>query len=139
VTNRSLTVPLQLKDAAFYRPVSQMLAAFAGIFLLMGGVSPAQAQVVTVNPNEAPGPLTNPMMGFRDNTYQTVVQQYIPWREIENLESDSVQKIRDFSNAQWADFPAKNVKVIPRVYLRTLDLVRAGTPRKSAKSRGLIL
>lgn len=75
--------------------------------------------MVTVNPIEAPGPLTNPLMGFRGGSgpYVTVVQQYIPWSAIENTESDSVQKIRDYCNAQWANHPANNVRVIPRVYV----------------------
>ncbi len=101
-----------------------MLTALAGIFFWMFGASPAPAQVVTVYPPEASGPLTNPLMGFRPGLdsyasypYPTVIQQYIPWSAIENHESDSVQKIRDFCNAQWANLPANNVKVIPRVYI----------------------
>jgi autotransporter-associated beta strand protein len=92
--------------------------------LVMLAVSPLGAQMVTVNPVEAPGPLTNPLMGFRPGLgnysrypYPTVIQQYIPWKTIEYQESDSVQKIRDYCNAQWGSLPANNVKVIPRVYI----------------------
>ena len=93
-----------------------------GLFLFslsIMGIRPVQAQMVTVNPIEAPGALTNPLMGFRGGSspYVTVVQQYIPWSAIENLESDSVQKIRDFCNSQWANHPANNIRVIPRVYV----------------------
>jgi hypothetical protein len=78
--------------------------------------------MVTNYPVEAPGPLSNPLMGFRsypdnDHPYPTVFQQYISWYEIENTESDTVQKIKDVCNARWANLPTDNVKVAPRVFL----------------------
>ena len=112
------------EKSVFHIHVSPVLASFAGLFLWLAGASTVQSQMVTVNPPEAPGALTNPLMGFRpglDNysqyPYPTLIQMYIPWRTIENQESDSVQKIRDYCNAQWANLPAHNVKVIPRVYI----------------------
>jgi hypothetical protein len=129
ISYRQQEEPLQMDRPrkliqSVYGPVSPVLAAFAGMFLWMVGASSVQAQMVTVNPVEAPGPLTNPLMGFRPGLgnysqypYPTVIHQYIPWKTIENQESDSVQKIRDYCNAQWANLPANNVKVIPRVYI----------------------
>ncbi len=80
--------------------------------------------MVTNYPVEAPGPLRNPLMGFRpglndykDYPYPTVIRQYIRWNQIENNVNDTVQKIRDFCNSKWANLPADNIKVIPRVYL----------------------
>ena len=80
--------------------------------------------MVTNYPVEAPGAFGNPLVGFRNDLngysqypYRTVVRQYIRWNEIENSESDTVQKIRDFCNAKWSNLPADNIKVIPRVYL----------------------
>ena len=80
--------------------------------------------MVTNTPVEATGAFGNPLMGFRNDLngysqypYRTVVRQYIRWNEIENDESDTVQKIRDFCNTKWANLPANNIKVIPRVYL----------------------
>ena len=113
------------KSAKFVRGnVSRTLAAFAGMVFWTVGASPLLAQMVTVNPVEASGPLTNPLMGFRPGLgnysqypYPTLIHVYIPWKTIENQESDSVQKIRDYCNAQWANLPSNNVKVIPRVYI----------------------
>ena len=81
--------------------------------------------MVTVYPVEATGPLSNPLMGFRPDmgsaqsryAYPTVVRHYIRWNQIENSQSDTVQKIRDFCNTQWVNLPANNQKVIPRVYI----------------------
>jgi hypothetical protein len=97
----------------------------AKLSLLCFGFSCLQAQMVTVNPVEAPGPLSNPLMGFRPDissaasryAYPTVVRHYIRWNQIENSQSDSVQKIKDYCNAQWANLPLNNQKVIPRVYI----------------------
>jgi hypothetical protein len=87
-------------------------------------VSSLHAQMVTVNPVEASGPLTNPLMGFRNDLnsysqypYSSVVRQYIKWNEIESNAADTVQKITDFCNTKWANLPANNIKVIPRVYI----------------------
>ena len=80
--------------------------------------------MVTNNPVEAAGPLRNPLMGFRPDSYNrsqypypTVIRQYIRWNQIENNVNDTVQKIRDFCNAQWANLPTNNIKVIPRIYI----------------------
>ena len=103
------------------------LGAIAPLCLCLFGSSALLAQMVTNHPVEAPGPLSNPLMGFRPNIgskfsrapyyYPTLVRHYIRWNQIENSESDTVQKIRDFCNAQWANLPTNNLKVIPRVYL----------------------
>ena len=70
--------------------------------------------MVTNYPVEAPGPLSNPLMGFRTDLnnyrtypYPTVIRQYIRWNQIENNVNDTVQKIRDFCNAQWANLPTE--------------------------------
>ena len=100
------------------------LGALALLCLSNLGVLSLQAQMVTNTPVEATGAFGNPLMGFRNDLngysqypYRTVVRQYIKWNEIENDESDTVQKIRDFCNTKWANLPADNIKVIPRVYL----------------------
>jgi len=55
-------------------------------------------------------------MGFRPSLidydqypYRTVIRDYIRWNEIENDAGDTVQKIRDFCNAEWANLPATNL------------------------------
>ncbi len=90
--------------------------------------SPVPADMVTTHPWEAPGAPRNPLMGFRPylngwlngsnpNPYTTVVHHYVRWNQIENHANDTVDKIRDFCDSQWANLPASNVKVVPRVYL----------------------
>jgi hypothetical protein len=49
--------------------------------------------------------------------YPTLTRLYIKWNEIEDSESDGVEKILEYCNKQWTDLPGRNVKVIPRVYL----------------------
>jgi hypothetical protein len=90
----------------------------------MSGLSLLNAQTVTVNPAEISGPLTNPLMGFRPDPdmynnypYPTLVRHYISWKSIEDAEADTVQKIKDFCDAEWAEYPAANVKVIPRIFI----------------------
>ena len=100
------------------------LGALAWLCLSLFGILSLQAQMVTNNPAEAPGSLSNPMMGFRPGLndynkypYPTVIRQYIRWNEIETNANDTVQHIRDFCNSKWGNLPADNIKVIPRVYL----------------------
>jgi hypothetical protein len=66
----------------------------------------------------------NPLKGFRPgkslaltHEYGTLCHWYVPWNAIENDESDNIQKIRDYFDAQWADLPSHNVRAVPRVYL----------------------
>ena len=104
--------------------IKRIFAASAFLCLTAVGSSSLQAQMVTNYPVEAPGPLSNPLMGFRTDVsaysqypYPTVVRQYIAWNQIENNTNDTVQKIRDFCNAQWKNLPTNNIKVIPRIYI----------------------
>jgi hypothetical protein len=82
--------------------------------------------IITVNPQEYTKALSNPLMGFRPDLnkagnpaypFPTIVRDYIKWSEIESNATDGVQKIINFCNARWANLPAQNVKVIPRVYV----------------------
>jgi fibronectin type 3 domain-containing protein len=85
------------------------------------------AATVVIYPEEYPIALRNPLMGFRPNTsagstysgepYATVTRCYIRWNEIENDESDTIDKIKTVCNTMWRDAEKYNVKVIPRVYL----------------------
>jgi hypothetical protein len=104
----------------------KILTGFVPLLVCLAGLGTPglRAQMVTVRPVEAPGPLRNPLMGFRPDLnsyrqypYPTLVRDYIRWNQIENNESDTVQKIRDFCNARWSRLPADNVRVIPRVYI----------------------
>jgi hypothetical protein len=78
----------------------------------------------TVLPAEYADALMNPLKGFRpdrwgapNHEYATLARHYIRWNEIENDESDTIQKIKDFCDTKWAGFEDLGIKVIPRVYL----------------------
>jgi hypothetical protein len=87
---------------------------------------PAAVQSLTVQPRSLTGALRNPMMGFivdlhdgmEAHPWATLARHYIKWNEIENDESDSVDKIRAFCNHKWRHVAQHNIKVVPRVYLR---------------------
>ncbi len=106
------------------------------IMLVLAGFSFVNAQMVTVVPAEYPDALTNPLMGFREDygpgigkgtadwnalPYTSLVRHYIYWNDINNLETDGVQKIIDFCNARWKGCEAANVRIIPRVILQYGD------------------
>ncbi len=76
-----------------------------------------------IRPLEYEGALRNPHKGFtnrgfrEDNHWATLVHCYIRWNEIENHESDSIDRIRQWCDAKWQGLAERNQKVIPRVYL----------------------
>jgi hypothetical protein len=82
---------------------------------------------VIIYPQVYPYALRNPLKGFRPGTsagssysgdpYATVTRCYLKWNEIENYESDTIDKIKTVCNTKWKDAEKYNVKVIPRVYL----------------------
>ena len=49
--------------------------------------------------------------------WATLTHTYIRWNEIENRESDGIEKIINFCDQKWKDAAVNNMKVIPRVYL----------------------
>ena len=92
---------------------------------------------MTVTPREYQHALRNPLMGFRGgigdgHEYSLLSKSYIRWRDIEDKESDGIDKIRQYCDRQWREGSGRrrpanpstahtaeglNVKVIPRVYL----------------------
>ena len=77
---------------------------------------------ITIYPQVYEKAFPNPLKGFRSSSvktedYPTLTRLYVKWNEIENSQSDGVEKILDYCNNQWKDLPKNNVKVIPRVYL----------------------
>lgn len=81
--------------------------------------------LVTIIPVEYPGALSNPLKGFRPDLghssvgheYATLARHYIRWNQIENDESDTIEKILEFCNRAWVRIEWSGIKVIPRVYL----------------------
>lgn len=115
------------------RPLRVAGCAFLsiGLSILAEGTDPLSAVTkqaapagteITVVPASFDGALRNPLMGItaRDlgiHEWGTLTHHYMGWNELEEKESDSVEKILALCNEAWGDFPAKNIKVIPRVYL----------------------
>ena len=77
------------------------------------------SDVVTIHPRVYERALRNPLKGFtgRDNEWATLQMEYIYWNDIENHESDGIEKIRRVLNERWEDYPDQHIKVIPRVIL----------------------
>ena len=77
---------------------------------------------VTVKPAKYDKALRNPLKGFttrgiNSHPWATTAHDYIRWNQIENHESDGIEKIIKFCNNQWDNIASTNTKVIPRVYL----------------------
>ncbi|WP_164472811.1 DUF4832 domain-containing protein [Cohnella candidum] len=115
------------------RRVLPLLCAAALSALTWGGtgkVNQAQAAVgpITVQLTESQEAFKNPIMGFRpsryindaafpDREYSDIYKHYIRYTDLETDATDSVQKIKDWSNSAWAGIENKNVKVVPRVVI----------------------
>lgn len=66
----------------------------------------------------------NPLEGMRPyvssartHPWASLARQYIEWNRIENKESDTIDKIKEVTDALIGDLPAYNIKIVPRVYL----------------------
>jgi hypothetical protein len=95
---------------------------FFTVLILSSFVLGAQNQEVTVIPKEYDQALRNPLKGFttnsvKDHPWASLSHTYFKWNELENHETDGIEKIINVSNQRWGSVAAKNVKVIPRVYL----------------------
>jgi hypothetical protein len=101
------------------------LLVIVSFFSLFSIVGIADSRWVVIHPKEYPYALRNPLKGFRNNTrpsnyqdrYAAVTRCYIRWNELENDESDGIDKIKAVCNNKWKDVGKYNVKVVPRVYL----------------------
>ena len=95
------------------------------MLIILFCLSAANAQndtEVIIHPAEYDHALRNPLKGFTtrgiyDHPWATTAHIYIGWNELENLESDGMEKIIECSNRKWGNVARSNVKVIPRVYL----------------------
>ena len=83
---------------------------------------------VTVTLSETAEAFRNPMEGFRpsryigdaafpDHEYASTYKHYVPYEALESSAADTAQKIKDWSDANWAGLRARNLKVIPRVVI----------------------
>ena len=87
-----------------------------------------KGDMVTADFEPSDEAFANPMKGFRpgrfigDSSFPTgeyvsTVHHNIRYTDLESSESDTAQKIIDWSNSAWAGLAQKNVKVIPRVVI----------------------
>lgn len=83
---------------------------------------------ITVKLTESPEAFNNPIKGFRpsrgvndtsfpNREYADIYKHYIKYTDLEMNATDSVQKIKDWSNKAWAGIEKKNIKVVPRVVI----------------------
>lgn len=82
----------------------------------------AQTSITEVQPLPYDKALRNPMKGFTtrgiyDHPWATLAHSYLRWNEIENDESDGLDHIRRVTDKKWENIAARNIKVIPRVFL----------------------
>jgi hypothetical protein len=91
-----------------------------------GGGAAGAGVSMMVTLTETPEAFRNPMKGFRpsryindtsfkDYEYASTYKHYIPYSALESSAGDTVQKIKDWSDANWGGLRAHNLKVIPRV------------------------
>lgn len=76
--------------------------------------------IVTIKPIESPKALRNPLKGFRTrypHPFATLSKTYIKWSDLESTESDGIDKILRYCDQQWKDYPERNMKAIPRIWL----------------------
>ncbi|HPE76641.1 MAG TPA: DUF4832 domain-containing protein [Draconibacterium sp.] len=95
---------------------------FLGLFIQVIMVFAQEETGITVYPKPYEKALKNPMKGFTTTNgdvhpWATLTHTYIRWNELENDESDGIEKIIQVSNEKWKNVAARNMKVIPRVYL----------------------
>jgi len=93
------------------------------ILIGMGSLLNAQ-NTITVYPKEYTNAIRNPNKGFLNNPnqvdnypYPTVVRMRLKWNELENSESDGVEKIITYCNKLWKGYEDRNIRVIPHVYI----------------------
>ena len=100
------------------------------LFLLLTSLSPTGGEAgrlfgddfytLRYQPAEYPRALRNPMKGFTHGApheWASLRHVYFRWNELENDESDGLDRILAVSNQRFAGGPSQNIKFIPRVYL----------------------
>ena len=95
---------------------------------------------VTVRPYEYYNAFRNPMKGWREffgpgydaqrteypYPYGSIIQEYMQWNMMENVESDGVDKVIEYSNHRWEGVEDQNIKVIPRPFIVWMEPYEGG-------------
>ena len=96
--------------------------------------------IVTVTPYEYYDAFRNPMKGLREffgpgydtkraqypYPYGSLIKEYMQWNMMENVESDGVDKIIQYSNHRWEGVEDINMKVIPRPFIVWMEKYEGG-------------
>ena len=82
----------------------------------------AAAELVYETPAPYDFALRNPLKGFTTNgnkahDWATLRHIYIKWNELEDAESDTIDKIIAVTEEKFAGLAEQHIKAIPRVYL----------------------
>lgn len=101
----------------FFRKFCVLFFSVAFIF----NANAQQTGELVVIPNAYERALRNPLMGFthsdENHPWASTTHIYINWNELENHESDGLEKIRVVSNQKFANLANINKKAIVRVIL----------------------
>lgn len=87
------------------------------------GAAHASSPVVAVRPQPYAGAIANPLAGFMlgdpadAQEWATLARTYIKWSDIEETESDGLDKILAHCDARWSSLASRGIKAVPRVYL----------------------
>ena len=105
--------------AAGYAPPGKTDIWYVHNGLSSGG---EKEKYTVVKPAKYEKALRNPLKGFTtrgiyEHPWATTAHTYIRWNELENHESDGIEKIKAVCDEKWRGAEENNVKVIPRVYL----------------------
>lgn len=101
----------------------QRFSLVVGVIMAVNAVLSGAQGLVVIRPHAYARALRNPHMGFtnrgfnEDNEWATLVHVYIPWNQIEDHETDGIDRIKQWCDTRWQGVAERNQKVIPRVYL----------------------
>ena len=107
----------------YFLKFSTLITSAVMVFSFSACKNSDSANMVFTEPKEYDGAFSNPMCGFRSgwltetDGYITTVRDYVPWNAIQKNANSAVQDIIDYTDEKYGDFPARNLRLVPRVYL----------------------
>lgn len=104
-----------------------------------------KGDVVYVTPFEYVKAFRNPMKGLREYfgpgydtkrsgyplPYGSIIKEYMQWNMMENVETDGVDKVIQYSNHRWEGVEDINMKVIPRPFIVWMERYEGGYPKNT--------
>ena len=109
------------------------------------GSTTVENGIVKVVPYEYYQAFRNPMKGFREffgpgidkkrseypYPYGSLIKEYMQWNMMENVESDGVDKVIEYSNHRWEGVEDINVKVVPRPFIVWMEAYEGGVEKNT--------